>query len=97
EDGTVCGILTDRDIVIRGIAEGMDVNTEAVSELMSDDPVVLSEDATGSDALNVMRESGISRVLVTNNEQKPLGVVTADMILKYLVSELDQLADLSKE
>src|SRR4051812_48025673 len=44
EAGRLVGIVTDRDIVIRGVAAGVDPKTQRVSKVMSSDPVTIGAD-----------------------------------------------------
>jgi CBS domain-containing protein len=44
QDGRLVGIVTDRDIVVRGIAAGKDPKTQRVSDIMSADPVAIGPD-----------------------------------------------------
>jgi CBS domain-containing protein len=75
DDGQVCGIVTDRDIVIRGIAEGRDPSTTAVGDVCTRDMTTLSPDDSISDAIRLMRDKAIRRVPVID-EGKPAGIVT---------------------
>ncbi len=50
EGGRLVGIITDRDIVVRGIAAGMDAKTQRVSKVMSADPVTVGPDDDVMDA-----------------------------------------------
>jgi CBS domain-containing protein len=61
---TVCGIITDRDIVVRGIAEGLDPRSTTLADLCSRDLTTLSpEDHIGT-AVRLMRERAIRRLPV---------------------------------
>src|SRR5882762_11097245 len=44
EGGRLIGIVTDRDIVVRGVAAGKDPKTQRVSEVMSSNPVTIGPD-----------------------------------------------------
>ena len=75
DDGRICGIVTDRDIVVRVLAEGRDPNSTTVGEVASDQPVTLSPDADVSEAVNVMREKALRRLPVTE-DGRPVGIVS---------------------
>jgi len=75
EGGKLCGILTDRDIVTRAIAQGLSPSTTRVDEIYSADVMTLPPDATVDDAVQVMRESSIRRIPVVDGEQ-PVGIVS---------------------
>lgn len=96
-EGEIRGILTDRDIVIRCISQGDDCEKTPVSEVMTLDPQVMNHEETGTEALARMRSFGISRIIVVDDDIKPVGVVTADHLLKFVAAELDTLASLSEQ
>ena len=56
-DGKLIGIITDRDITIRGVAEGRDAKTTKVAEIMSADPITIAPDADISEAAALMDKS----------------------------------------
>ena len=72
-DGTLCGLVTDRDIVVRGVAEGRtDARLEDVCtrELIGVDP-----DADVKDAARIMTDHAIRRLPVLENGE-PIGIVS---------------------
>lgn len=75
DDGQVWGIVTDRDIVIRGVAEGRDPSTTALGDVCSRDMTTLSPEDSVSDAIRLMKEKAIRRVPVID-DGKPAGIVT---------------------
>jgi CBS domain-containing protein len=91
----VVGILTDRDLVVRGLAEGLDARRTRVEKIMA--PVVASvpEDAELDEALGRMRAAGVRRLLVTKDGE-PSGIVSLDDAVDGLVTELASLAGLVK-
>jgi len=75
EDGQVCGMLTDRDIVVRGLAEERDLARTTVGAICSRELTTLSpEDAIGH-AVAVMREKAIRRLPVVEGG-RAVGIVT---------------------
>jgi CBS domain-containing protein len=72
---TIKGILTDRDIVVRAVAEGRNPADVRVGEICSPDVQTLTPDATADDALRLMREHAVRRVPVVDGG-RPVGVVT---------------------
>ena len=75
EGDTVAGILTDRDIAIRVIAEGRDPATTKLSEVATMNPATLSPDDSFDDAVRLMRERNIRRLPVVENG-RAAGVVS---------------------
>ncbi len=75
ENGQVQGILTDRDIVVRALAEGRDPARTTVGEICSKELTTLSPGAAIGDAENLMRDKAIRRLPVVEGG-RPVGIVT---------------------
>jgi CBS domain-containing protein len=70
------GMVTDRDIVVRGIAEGRDPRTTRVSDVMTRDVVTCSESDDVKVAARTMKEKQIRRLLVVDDKLKVSGIVS---------------------
>lgn len=66
EDGTLVGIVTDRDIVIRALAGGKDPTHLAISEVMTKGPVSVPPDMSADDASKLMAERQVRRLPVVD-------------------------------
>jgi CBS domain-containing protein len=75
DDGTVEGIVTDRDIVVRGVAESGDPTSTPVREVCTTGVEALAPSATVYDALRKMREADIRRLPVVE-DGRPVGIVS---------------------
>jgi CBS domain-containing protein len=71
----VTGIVTDRDIVVRGVADGRDPSSTKVSEVCTTGVETIQPEASVDDALRLMREKDIRRLPVASNGT-PLGIVS---------------------
>jgi CBS domain-containing protein len=71
----VVGIITDRDIVIRGLADDRDPNTTTVGEIGSRDTVVIAPDQPAAEAVELMRQRALRRLPVCENGRL-VGVVS---------------------
>jgi CBS domain-containing protein len=71
---TITGIATDRDIVVRAVAEGRDGNTP-IAEIASQDVVTLAPDDDMTEAVETMRSRSIRRLPVCEGG-KPVGIVS---------------------
>jgi CBS domain-containing protein len=81
KDGDVVGVLTDRDIVIRVISEGLDPQQTYVSEVMSSDIVCCSDDSSVQDAADLMENNQVHRLLVLSDTNETAGIVSiADIV-----------------
>jgi CBS domain-containing protein len=70
------GMLTDRDITIRAVAEGRDPNTTPVREAMSPEVAYVFEDDPVSRAADIMRERQIRRLPVMNRDKRLVGMLS---------------------
>lgn len=77
------GVVTDRDIVIRAVAENRDTSQTTVGEIMSETVETISEDEDVGDAAKLMEERQIRRLLVTGGNDRIVGVVSlGDLAVK---------------
>ena len=74
-DGNVCGIITDRDIVVRGIAEGKNPAQIKLGELCSHEMVTVSPMDSVDTAIQIMREKAVRRLPVIEGG-RPVGIVS---------------------
>ena len=85
------GIVTDRDLMRRVVAAGLDSNNE-VGKVMSQDVVTVPEDSSLRDLLAQAREHRIRRVPLVNTTGAIAGVVALDDVIAALSTELEQLS-----
>ena len=77
------GVISDRDITIRALADGMDVNIMLGRDLMTSPPIFCFEDQDISEAAQIMEENQIRRLVVLSREDERLvGVVSLGDIAK---------------
>jgi len=67
EDGGIAGIITDRDIVVRVVAEGGDPASTSAGEACTRNPVTLSPDQSIDDAIRTIREQDVRRIPVVQD------------------------------
>ena len=67
KDGKLVGIVTDRDIVVRGLAAGKDPKSFAVSEIMTAGPATVAPGMNAEDASKLMSEKQVRRLPVVDN------------------------------
>ncbi|MBV8519924.1 MAG: CBS domain-containing protein [Acidobacteria bacterium] len=72
----VIGLITDRDIVVRGLAEGKDLGNARVNEFMTKQVRSVREDDSVNDALQLMTGAEIRRVPVVNRNDEIVGIVS---------------------
>lgn len=66
-DGSVCGVITDRDIVVRSVAEGVDPSSKTLEDVCSHDVVTIGPDEPIAAAVKAMEENAIRRLPVMDN------------------------------
>jgi CBS domain-containing protein len=77
QEGTMLiGLITDRDIVIRGLAEGQDVESTQVKDIISSEVVYCFEDDSIEDAVRLMEENKVRRLIVVDHDRVPVGIVS---------------------
>jgi CBS domain-containing protein len=93
-DGMLCGVLTDRDIVIRAVAENLDLSHTALAEVCTAQVVTVNRDDDAAVAIELMRRRAIRRLPVVEG-RLPVGIIS----LGDLAIEQDgqsALSDISK-
>lgn len=76
EGKKVIGMITDRDIVIRLVAEGKDPANARVKEAMSSNVRAVKEDTPVNDVLDLMSKAQVRRIPVVNTNNELVGIVS---------------------
>jgi CBS domain-containing protein len=79
EDDRLVGIVTDRDIVVRVVAEGRDPNATTVREIASTELVTVSPDDDLDEALNLLAQRQVRRLPVVEGDRLVGIVAQADV------------------
>ena len=80
------GLITDRDLALRCIANNKDANLTPISEIMTTNVFTIEKDAEVQEASNVMRNSQVKRVPVIDNNTL-VGIITlGDLVNNQKVS-----------
>ena len=74
QGGMLAGIVTDRDLVVRAIAEGRDA-TSTLGDIVSSQVVCITPTDSADDAIRLMRDRALRRVPVVENG-RPVGIVS---------------------
>jgi CBS domain-containing protein len=78
----VVGIITDRDITVRAVAQGMDPRQARVEEVMTREVLSCPAESDVHDACDLMEKRQVRRLLVTGGDGMPVGIVSlADIAL----------------
>ncbi len=81
-DGHIIGTLTDRDIVVRLVADNGS-GSAPLGTLMSRDPVVCRPKEDLSDIEKLMEDKHKSRVVCIDDDDRPIGIISLSDIAKY--------------
>ncbi len=76
ENHSVVGVVTDRDIILRAVAQGLDPAKTTVRTAMSEEVVGCFEDQEVEAAARLMQSKQIRRVLVLDRDKKLVGIIT---------------------
>jgi len=88
------GIVTDRDLVIEVLAQGVLPDSVTVSDMMSATLITAHENDDLMDTLKRMRAKGVRRVPVIGTEGELVGILSVDDVIDILAEELTDLARL---
>lgn len=87
------GIVTDRDLVIEVMAEGVEMGDITVGDIMSDQLVTAREGDDLMETLKMMRARGIRRLPVIDDDGALAGILTVDDLIDLIA---EQVADLAR-
>jgi CBS domain-containing protein len=87
------GVLTDRDLVVRVLARGLDAEHVTVGEVMSERPVFVSQSRDVATVLELMRDEGVRRVPVVDDQHELVGVVALDDLVLAVSGQLSAIAE----
>ena len=90
------GIVTDRDLMERVLAEAKDPRHTLVEDVMTRDPTTIAEDEPINVALPRMRRGGFRRLLVVDRKGSLVGLLSMDDVLMRLAEEISQVGQLIK-
>jgi CBS domain-containing protein len=75
-NGQLVGMVTDRDIIVRAVANGKDLSQLTAQDVMTNGVTCCRDTDKVRDVLNVMEEKQIRRVPVTDEDDKVVGIVS---------------------
>jgi CBS domain-containing protein len=81
------GILTDRDITVRCVADSLDPAETHVSQIMSSPVQTINHRVPIEDAIDRMAKVSTRRLVVTGDDDRVVGILALDDVLELLVEE----------
>ncbi|MFC0041441.1 CBS domain-containing protein [Actinomadura rayongensis] len=94
--GRLCGMVTDRDIVVRAVAERRDTSVTPLGDVCTADLTTIRAGDDTAEALRLMREQAVRRLPVVDDAQRPVGIVTLSDLAEAGDGLLAPLADIRR-
>src|ERR1017187_10432853 len=91
EEGIPLGIVTDRDLVLEVLGDGLDPSTTPLGSLMRTPVVIAHESEDTAQVLERMRAHGVRRIPVVAHEGETVGIITLDDLLRLFVADASAL------
>ncbi len=88
----VAGVVTDRDLAIEVLARDLDAGSIRVGQLVRRAPVSVPGNGSLREAVAAMEKAGVRRLLVTGDDGRVVGFVSADDLVEALAAEVVGLA-----
>lgn len=88
----VAGVVTDRDLAIEVLARDLDANTIRVGQLVRRAAVSVPGDGSLREAVAAMEKAGVRRLLVTGDDGRVIGFISADDLVEAMAAEVVGLA-----
>lgn len=88
------GIVTDRDIVLGVVAPELSASTLTVGDIMGPELITATETDDVFDAMQRMRNKGVRRLPIVQEDGDLAGILSIDDIIEVLAEEMNQLARL---
>lgn len=85
------GIVTDRDLTVRVLAEGRDYYATTVSEVMTEVPATVTEEMPIEQAVTVMRSGPYRRLPVVDDHGMLVGLLSVDDVMDLLSEEINSI------
>lgn len=92
-EGTLSGIFTERDLMIRVVLEGKDPRKTAVGDVMTHDCISAKNDLSMGEALQIMTEHHFRHLPVVDDEDRVIGLLSIRNLLHNRVDKLSQELD----
>ena len=93
DDGRLVGVVTDRDLALRGLTQRLDPASTPVSRVMTSEVYALSADDELVRASSLIRRHRIRRLPILDADRRLTGVITADDLLAHVARALSQAAE----
>ncbi|KAF9351074.1 hypothetical protein BGX26_010823 [Mortierella sp. AD094] len=96
-DSNLVGILTDKDLAFRVVAEGLDVHNTLISQVMTRNPFCVTTDTNATEALNKMVNGGFRHLPCLNADGDVVGLLDITKCLYEALEKLEKAHKSSKQ
>ena len=95
DDGKLVGIFSERDVVKRVVAVGLDAAATPIGKVCSSDVETVSEEADPATCARLIRDRGFRHLPVVDSQGRPVGILSARDFLQHIADELEALLESS--
>ena len=89
------GIVTDRDLALKVVAEGRDPHSTRIDEVMSANPVTCNENSDASEAVRLMADHQVRRIPIVDSSQRLVGIIAQADVARY--ADEEQVGEMVEE
>lgn len=93
EEERPVGIVTDRDITLRVIAQGKKPEETTIRDVMTPDPVTLNGNMEIFEAIEYVTREGIRRLPIVESDGRLVGIITLDDVIGILGKEMSNVSE----
>jgi len=97
EDKSPVGIVTDRDLAMRVVGEGLDPNSTTIETVMTRSPERVTEHTPIENAISIMRRGPHRRLPVVDDQDQLIGILTLDDVIELLCEEFEEIGKLMRK
>tara|TARA_B100000886_G_scaffold233881_1_gene163497 strand:+ start:780 stop:1313 length:534 start_codon:yes stop_codon:yes gene_type:complete len=90
DDGELCGIITERDILMKVAGLGIDLARQPVDEFMTEDPLALMAEDAITYVMNNMHVGGYRHVPIVDEKRKPIGIVSIKDVMSFILDQFPE-------
>ena len=89
------GIITDRDIVVKAIANSKDLTQTKVKDIMSNHLITFKKNTAINEMLETLAKKGVRRAPIVDENNNMCGIISTDDILTFIAEELNRIVDIT--
>ena len=87
------GIITDRDLILRVMAEGKEPDQVKAEDVMTKDLAIVKGDTGIFEAIEFITQKGVRRIPIVKPDGTLIGIITLDDVIRMIGREMSRVAD----